>query len=68
MDDGLFQKEEGSLKYFTPYIKQYSGNMFQTGEQIDIFVYTKDVLSFKCTDGNKFVKLLDFELKIHTIL
>lgn len=68
MDDGLFMRDEGSLRFFTPYIKYYSGELIQTNEPIDIFVYTKDVLNFVCADGNPFSKILDFELKLHTIL
>ena len=68
MDDGMFQKDESSLHYFTPYIKYYSGFMIYTNEPVDIFVYNKDVLNFVCADGNNFVKILDFELKLHTVL
>jgi hypothetical protein len=42
--------------------------MLQTGEPVDIFVYPKQVLNFVCADGHNFVKILDFELKLHTIL
>lgn len=68
MDDGMFQKDESSLRFFTPYIKYYSGIMIYTNEPVDIFVYSKDVLNFVCADGNNFVKILDFELKLHTVL
>ncbi|EAR94381.2 EF hand protein (macronuclear) [Tetrahymena thermophila SB210] len=68
MDDGMFQKDEGSLRFFTPYIKYYSGFLIQNNYPVDIFVYTKDVLNFTCADGNNFVKILDFELKLHNVL
>lgn len=33
-----------------------------------MFVYSKEVLNFTCADGNTFLKILDFELKLHTLL
>ena len=33
-----------------------------------MFAYSKEVLNLECADGNKFIKILDFELKLHTLL
>lgn len=35
---------------------------------VDLFIYSKEVLNFVCADGNPFVKILDFELKLHVLL